>query len=97
MESKWLTNNSTASVSLLLVLFVALVVGVVGVSAIPEPANADDRNDDCATSCHGYPPAVDPHLDNLRNVTTCHHCHISTVDAQGEILPWGYHIDGSVQ
>jgi predicted CxxxxCH...CXXCH cytochrome family protein len=46
-------------------------------------------------SCHGIPPSDSPHTPDM-TLTACVTCHPGTVDAFGQILVGGKHLNGSV-
>jgi predicted CxxxxCH...CXXCH cytochrome family protein len=46
-------------------------------------------------SCHGAPPSDFTHLGTFQ-LSDCHTCHSTTVDAFGNVLAGGAHINGSV-
>jgi predicted CxxxxCH...CXXCH cytochrome family protein len=63
-------------------------------AAAPSWTRLDQGEAACGT-CHGIPPASPAHAPTL-TLRDCHTCHAGSVDAFGNILTNGGHLDGNV-
>jgi predicted CxxxxCH...CXXCH cytochrome family protein len=54
-----------------------------------------DQGEAACGTCHGVPPATPAHAPTL-TLRDCHTCHAGSVDAFGNILTNGRHLDGNV-